>query len=99
MSQVNDETPAGVLDVTVRRRHWDNDAVFKPSPNLPRSLLDRGASEPTPPNLMASTSVASSIPWPSSNMLTIGSPLFQSHPISIVVASAAILLSMMSAIA
>ena len=51
-----------IFDTTVRRRDWDSDAVFKPSPNLPRSPSDRTASGPTPPNLMASTRVSSAMP-------------------------------------
>lgn len=75
------------------------DAVFSPSPNLPRSSWLRFEAGSCDPNLIAAINRSSGIPQPLSITATHGSALFQENLTRISVASAVRLLSIRSAIA
>ena len=71
-SRTRADVVLAVLLMIVSCRHCDSDAVFRPSPNLPRSPAARAEDGPTPPRRMASASVARSMPLPSSSSATCG---------------------------
>lgn len=86
------------LLTTVSLRHCASDAVFRPSPNRPRSCDDLISAGLRLPCRIAFVSSAASMPWPSSRMATNGS-CDASYSIRIVDALAEMLLSTRSATA
>ena len=84
---------------TCNLRHCENEAVFIPSPNRPRSLSARITSGDVLPKRIAALSSDSDIPRPSSITATVGFPRFQSAMTSIRCAPAVIELSTRSATA
>ena len=82
---------------TVSTRHWENEAVFRPSPNLPRSDFGLSSRGFRLPNRIASRSPSSVNPTPSSRMPTLASVVSVLANMWIVSACAAMQLSTRSA--
>ena len=82
---------------TVSRRHYENDAVFRPRPKRPRSWGALASSGLRSPSRMARSSWISFIPSPSSKTAIQLSELFQKNLTSTFEALAAMLLSIRSA--
>ena len=83
----------------MRVRAWENDAVFSPMPNRPRSWAVRAAPGPRPAMVIAVTSSLSVMPRPSSLTATQESLPSQLKVTSTWRAPAAMLLSTRSATA
>ena len=77
----------------------ESDAVFRPSPNRPRSFAFRVADGPIELSRIASTKRASDIPVPSSTNAMCGFFEVESRVTTMLLASAVMLLSTRSAIA
>ena len=98
-SQQRADTMPSCFVTTVSRLHWENVAVFNPNPKRPRSFLLRFIEGPLVPSRIASMSVLSDIPMPSSRMKNLVLAPSKGLSMSIVLALAVILLSIKSAIA
>ena len=81
-SQTAAEVLPSFRDTTVNRRHCEKLALFKPSPNLPRSGSSRVARGLRLPGRMAAMSSSSVMPSPSSTIAIRGSSKMSSVMIS-----------------
>ena len=67
-SHLKQEVLEFLFEATVKHRHCENEAVFKPIPNRPRSVAARSSSGLFAPNVIAVSNSASSMPRPLSRM-------------------------------